>query len=227
MLRGRGGRTHLQHQTHLPSRLHMWLCTQQGHHQTQRAATQRHSEATNGNCSLNQRRGTQCVTQRSWQDYVCFYQRLTWLRERTQQAPTGTMEKNWNVLRFTQPSTTLRTAGCVISSYWMTLNKGRRSCDGCIQSFNRLTWTNNYPLQFRGNNQKKKKENESKCHTIHPILHLFKLLQIFLKLQYQVFIPLWSEALVADGRGQEMWPVGFNNKPYYSSTEIIEKFFFF
>lgn len=123
----------------------------------------------------------------------------------------------------TRPAT-LRTAACVISFYWMTLNKGSRSsCDGCTRSFNRLTWTNNSPLQFRENNQKKKKEKESKCLRTHPILNLFKLPQSFLKLQYQGFIPLWSQASRADGRGQEMWPAGFNNKPY-SSTEVIEKF---
>lgn len=156
---------------------------------------------------------------------MCFYQTLTWLLQR------WLSQHLWERWRRTArsccsnpPSMTLRTAACVISFYWMTLNKGSRSsCDGCTRSFNRLTWTNNYALQFRENNQKKEKEKESKCLRTHPILNLFKLLQSFLKLQYQGFIPLWSQASGADGRGQEMWPAGFNNKPY-SSTEVIEKF---
>lgn len=120
----------------------------------------------------------QSVTQRSQDRITCFYQTLTWLLQR------GLSQHLWEQWRRTArsccsnpPSMTLRTAPCVISFYWMTLNKGSRSsCDGCTRSFNRLTWTNNYPLQFRENNQKKKKEKESKCLRTHPILNLFKLL---------------------------------------------------
>lgn len=160
MLRGRGGWTHFQHQTHLPP-AHVAVHTAGPFSDPKGSDAQRHSEATNGNCSLNQCRGTQHVTQRSQDRIMCVSTRglLGW--ERIQPAPLGTVEKNWNVLLFTQPSTTLRTDGCVISSYWMTLNKGSRSsCDGCIQSFNKLIWTNNYPLQFRENYQKKEKRKK-------------------------------------------------------------------